>query len=627
MLFPIGFPVAHDGFVALGTPIGLHQFNVTTTLERHLKIKSKVSRFANYGDLQSSILFIRSASSPSYIPQLRSGSFSASIVHVDDFDNHVISSVGDLLHCTLTPQAANQAGLRIVDSGVGITPSAYIAPAAFIAGLARAAQSFHEVFKLTSKGERSFFMNQITSSDTVDGAIPIHSDLMEACKLMSRLTGSPSPNSASAVRVLHKNPRSLQKTLMAKINAHRADVFMGGLLHPIDRARILSSMDHLGNSYLRAIPSEKALIIEPGHMAEALTHRLGLPSALCDFIEERNCKCKLGTPIDCLGYHLRACLLGNAPHISMHNECVGLVAELARSCGFYVSVEPRRAFQTTRERPDLLIHRFHPHSLRPAAIDLTFLSATAASNFGSAALGTGHLSRLREVPKSRKYTWQTDLLNFLFIGAGIEDGGALGSGFKELIAQLCKRGADQSYAQCLNWSAPTPQALFYQKLSCAVQRGFSTQASLTAALIRAHVPSTAPPVLVDSLPFPNIPNPSSLSGRRPASLAVLEKRQAMGERLFPRVAPLCSEGEKITGMLLELPFLTLDELLVDNSKLAAAVMGACSALAEYRISTDVFKDPDPVLPMMETPKTVKFSSLSELVIDEECEVALGEDSR
>ena len=64
-------------------------------------------------------------------------------------------------------------------------------------------------------------------------------------------------------------------------------------------------------------------------------------------------------------------------------------------------------------------------------------------------------------------------------------------------------------------------------------------------------------------------------------------------------------------MLLELPFLTLDELLVDNSKLAAAVMGACSALAEYRISTDVFKDPDPVLPVMETPKTVKFSSLSE----------------
>ena len=167
----------------------------------------------------------------------------------------------------------------------------------------------------------------------------------------------------------------------------------------------------------------------------------------------------------------------------MHNECVSLVADLARDCSFYVRVEPRRVFQTTRDRPDLLISHYHPRSLRPAAIDLTFHSSTAPSNRGSAAFASGHHSLLRERHKSKKYAWQTDILNYFFIGCGMDDGGAMGPSFKELIDHLCKRGANLANP-CLNWSAPTPKVLFYQKLSLAVQKGFAARAEAVGSIIR-----------------------------------------------------------------------------------------------------------------------------------------------
>ena len=86
----------------------------------------------------------------------------------------------------------------------------------------------------------------------------------------------------------------------------------------------------------------------------------------------------------------------------MHNGIVSLIAALAGDCSFFVTVEPRRAFQTSRERPDLLIHRYHALSLRPAATDVTLVYATAPSNIGSGAVGTGHLCMLRERQKDAK---------------------------------------------------------------------------------------------------------------------------------------------------------------------------------------------------------------------------------
>ena len=251
-------------------------------------------------------------------------------------------------------------------------------------------------------------------------------DLMMACSEYKSLTGDPTGISVNDVmKVLHKNPRGLQRALMQKVNTQRADVFKGGIHTTIDRARYLSSLDHYGNAYLRALPSDQSLTIKPGQLAEALLHRLGLPSAQADHIAGHKCKCKLATVIDPEGYHLRSFPLGVGAQVEMHNECVSLVADLARDCSFYVRVEPRRVFQTTHDRPDLLISHYHPRSLRPTAVDLTFHSSTTPSNRGSAAIATGHLSLLRERLKSKKYAWQTDILNYFFMGCGMEDGGAM----------------------------------------------------------------------------------------------------------------------------------------------------------------------------------------------------------
>ena len=144
-------------------------------------------------------------------------------------------------------------------------------------------------------------------------------------------------------------------------------------------------------------------------MVESVLHRIGLSFYLCEWTTEFSCLCKLKITIDAQGYHLRACHLGNCEHIASHNAIVGLTAALARDCSFYVSVEPRRAFQTTRERPDLIIHRYHPQSQRSAAVDVTLISATAPSNAASAATATGHLCNLRERQKDTKYGWQTCL--------------------------------------------------------------------------------------------------------------------------------------------------------------------------------------------------------------------------
>ena len=69
---------------------------------------------------------------------------------------------------------------------------------------------------------------------------------------------------------------------MVKVNSYRAAVFKSTILTPIDRARYLSSLDHQGNAYLRALPSDQSLTIKPGHLAEAISQRLGMPSANTD---------------------------------------------------------------------------------------------------------------------------------------------------------------------------------------------------------------------------------------------------------------------------------------------------------------------------------------------------------
>ena len=67
----------------------------------------------------------------------------------------------------------------------------------------------------------------------------------------------------------------------------------------------------------------------------------------------------------------------------------------------------------------------------------------------------------------------------------MEDGGAMGPSFKKLIDHLCKRGADMTNPS-LNWSAPTPKVLFFQKLSIAVQRGFAVRAETVGNIVRKH---------------------------------------------------------------------------------------------------------------------------------------------
>ena len=94
---------------------------------------------------------------------------------------------------------------------------------------------------------------------------------------------------------------------MHKVNTHRADVFKSGIFSITDRVRYLSSLDHYGNAYLRALPTDQSLTIKPEQLAESLTHRLGLPSAQVDHVTGLPCKCKLALVIDPEGYHLRSC--------------------------------------------------------------------------------------------------------------------------------------------------------------------------------------------------------------------------------------------------------------------------------------------------------------------------------
>ena len=125
-------------------------------------------------------------------------------------------------------------------------------------------------------------------------------------------------------------------------------------------------------------------------------------------------------------------------------------------------------------------------------MDLTLLTSTAYSNYGSAALATGHLAELRERRKAKKYEWQTDILNFAFIGAAMEDGGACGTGLKGLIDHLCRHGANPQDHR-LNWSVPSLKALVFQKLSMAVQRGFAQQVEVVAKAARAHAAKSVCP--------------------------------------------------------------------------------------------------------------------------------------
>ena len=597
-LFPIGFPACPDGFVALGNPIGVDQFVSQTVSARIEKIKQKLSAIKDYGDLQVALLLLRFAAGPFFISQLRGTSFCATSLYTRPLDDHVRSLIAELLEAPLNDFVWFQAGLEIDQSGLGLTPTSLTGPGAFIAAVARTVQSFHQVFAVTANNTRNFFMSLLKQGGA--GKTSLTDDIKHASSLCKELTGgTPSISLNEALAYILKNPRSLQRALVQKMCTYRAAVFKSSLRDVYDTARILSCSDHDGNAYLRVIPYDPSLTINPWQMVESVLHRLGLPSHLCDWISGMRCPCKLKVSIDEFGHHLRACHLGNSEHIATHNGVVSLIASLARDCSFFVTVEPRRAFQTTRERPDLIIRRYHALSQRPAAIDVTLLAATAPSNVGSAAHGTGHLCLLRERLKEAKYGWQTGLTNMHFIGAACDDGGAIGPGFKSLIDHLCSRGADHASAD-FNWSAPNSSSLFYQKLSCHVQKGFTARAKLVSDLVRQHAAKSAQKmengadkpllsctsdrkwsaaaisVISNEPPVPDDPpDPGAMHDQ------VLQT-QLLGEQLYGMLSNRWPEvAGKLTGMLLECPRDRLLAALAVQSEIEVLITEARSALAEY----------------------------------------------
>ena len=288
---------------------------------------------------------------------------------------------------------------------------------------------------------------------------PTMRDALQAFSYINVISGQPSNTGVDdVISFLRKAPRTIQKLLTRRMQAQRAADYTDALTHAELKARKASASDPSGNAWLFALPTCPDTTIVSWKCREAILDRLAMPSVLLGAVAGYECVCFRGPTIDPVGDHARACPCAAKYQNRLHNKGTSLLSELAKNCGYATEMEQQKMFNGDRSRPDVTIFRYHPFMAKAAAIDLTFPCATAASNVGVAARGTGALANKAEVMKHSNYDWRTAPLSIAFYGGAMDSLGATGKGLRGVVSHLCMTSRHEFPGK--NWASPSLERLF-----------------------------------------------------------------------------------------------------------------------------------------------------------------------
>ena len=128
---------------------------------------------------------LRFASSPAFIHLLRTTSYKVMAASLHTLEAKLAEVMETTIESNLDERALRQVRLRVNNSGLGLPSTLNIAPAAFMAGLARCCQSFHTLFHEAS-GRNPSFLTELLSDRFRTS--PTYGDAVDAMEDINKLT-------------------------------------------------------------------------------------------------------------------------------------------------------------------------------------------------------------------------------------------------------------------------------------------------------------------------------------------------------------------------------------------------------------------------------------------------------
>ena len=437
-----------DGLKVLGVPCGSDEFINSFMAKKISSIEQALINLSLFKKSQQSALhMIRYVSTSALTYLSRNVIPRLMIPHCKQNDSLVKSACNHLFNYSMEfdQKVWDQFCLpRQVNSpGVGLIPSLLMSPLHFTA----ANFIFHHQTLISNAYISKFFNHSLT--------LPHSSSLSEAI--------------SSSNNLLLKYPVRLNKRGVAANISHQIataihidqiKVFVDSQVSKMDRARIVSEMQFGANAWMYAIDSNPYLSMQ-SHLLPIIIHNW--VGSIFPLAQAPVCVCAKRASLDPDGYHLKVCPVGKC--IETHNNCVDVLADLARAAGHQVSVASaiHHIHPDSNKVPDLNIHSRLILG-RDRFIDLRVANPAIKSGPHVAPLAAADKA---EDIKERKHGPACRLLRADFEGFAIEFYGALGVKAKSLVEVLCSEIPADTFSPP-NWAASSILAYWLQRFSVII---------------------------------------------------------------------------------------------------------------------------------------------------------------
>ena len=354
------------------------------------------------------------------------------------YDNMLKQSLSSLLNVEMTDAAWNQASLPVRWGGIGVRSAHRLAPSAFMASAAGAAE----------------LLSHILPAWVLDVQDPV----VDRVKVLWNDFGGVIEPMGEESRMQRKWDEQCCRTMAEKLK-------MGA--DERTTARLLASCASASGAWLNAIPSASlGLNLDDAALRIAVGLRLGVPLVL-------DHKCHCGASVDKLGHHGLSCRRSAGRQLR-HSLLNDTIQRALQSAGVQSVREPPGLLRTDGKRPDgsTLV----PWSRGRCLIwDATCPDTVAPSYVTRSADEAGTAATTSETKKISKYVALSD--RHEFVPVAIETFGTWGERGLSFINEVGKRVAAVS-------GDNRSTAFLKQRMSLAIQRG-------NAAAVLGTLSSTA----------------------------------------------------------------------------------------------------------------------------------------
>ena len=431
---PSDIPVAREGFLLLGAPVGSPDFIAAEACKRVSKIKVGLDLLSTLNDSQMEYVLLCSCLSlPKFVFLLRT-CFPEFISNATEaLDSALYDSVVELTGSPLSEWVWKKATLPVSMGGLGIRLSSLHAPAAFISSVVQSGPLVSSI------------LNRLT-------AVLLGNSVAQLAAAANHPEWTSLDNIDVIIIQQSTLSRAIDQALFDSVYAQSPDARSRAIL-------LSTSIRHAGD-WLNVVPSPAlGLHLSDWEFRLCTKYWLGIPMADDGF------PCPVcGADSDSMGDHFVTCR-GNGDLVHRHDSVRDILFSVAQSAALAPRKEVPSLIPNSSSRPaDLYLP--HWRRGRPTACDLTIISPVQCLTLDRAAEVQGYAITVAEERKLRAHESECHQNGITFVPLAAESLGGWSRLAMDTIREFGK-------LQALRCNLPPAHSIrhLFQRLSITLWRG------------------------------------------------------------------------------------------------------------------------------------------------------------